>query len=560
MALSKGDRLKSLMKRGYFPAELPPPFNTDDIATYRKHVSDHWANTPTPKDLQSEIFSVPRIGQRRRAISVVNPVPQMKLSKIISDEWIAIRSHLKKSRYAIRPVEITKDQDRSIHLPDFNLVDLRKHDILSKYDDIVVSDTSRFYSTIYTHAIAWSLHTKRWCKDNLKRPHIQTYNRSLGAKLDNAVRHCQENQSIGIPIGPDTSRILAEIVAAAVDQKFEISTNLSAVQAFRNVDDWFIGHDRSDDGEDIIAKLAVSLSHFGLEIHPDKTRSEKSQNSPANLWPSELRRSAKYQIDTPNRDNLLHFIELAFDLSNKNPTENVLNFAVKVSSNFVVRANEWPIYEGFLLRAARLNATTLPIVTRILSHHRQAGTALSRGAISKLISDVIVRSSPFSFHFEVSWALFLAKTLGYQVSANAARLLGDLESSICALLALDCASNGLIPTGLNTTKWRQQLNADGLKSNLWLLAYEADLKGWLRPTSAGFVQADAFFSVLRQKNISFYDSNRSVGLVRTRRWPTIANGFNDFLEFLNQDGVQAGQLVVPAPRENFEGMVGYGDF
>lgn len=531
MALSKSDRLKILTERGHFPAELPPPFNTDNLATYRAFVSQRWEPIATPSNMQFEPFSVPRIGARRRILAIVNPVPQLKLAKLIADEWIQIRSHLKKSEYAIKPVEILPDGDRSVDLPDFNLVDLRKHEVLSRYDDIVISDTSRFYSTIYTHAIAWALHDKKWCKDNYLGKARKSYNASLGARLDKSIRLCQESQSIGIPIGPDTSRIISEIVASSVDQMFCKLSKLSSDQAFRNVDDWFIGHDRNESGENIIANLALSLSHYGLEIHPDKTKVTKAINAPSNLWPSELKRAANYQIENPNRNNLLHFIEKSFDLSKQYSSENVLNFSVKISLNFQINNDQWPVYENFLIRSCRVNTSSIPIVTKLLKEYSDKQYNISKVKISKLISDIILRSAPFSFHFEVAWCLFLAKVLRLPVSPEAAKALGDMESSICALLALDCQASGLITTGLSTAKWRKALSADGLRSNLWLLAYEADLKGWLTTAHPQFVENDPFFGFLKSKCITFYDANRPIS-VKARKWPTKSHSFDDFLEFL----------------------------
>lgn len=511
--------------------------------------------TGTPKDIQIEDYSVPRIGKLRRTISIVNPVPQVKLAKLIADEWVEIRSHLRKSKFAIKPVEILADSERAVDLPDFNLVELRKQDVLSTYDEIVLSDTSRFYSTIYTHAIPWALHTKKWCKDHLRPTQMPTYNAKLGAKPDTAVRHCQENQSIGIPIGPDTSRILAEIIAVSVDERYGKATKLEPKQAFRNVDDWFIGHDWNMAGEDIIAKLALSLGHYGLEIHPDKTKSIRAENAPPNLWPSEILRAASYQLNQPSRNNLLHFIESAIEASKRNPTENVINFAIKISANFDVTNDTWPIYESFLLRCCRHNSTSIPVATRILKKWSDHGLQISRDKIAKFVSDTILKSAPFSFHFEISWSLYLAKTLTLSVPPLAAKVLGDVESSVCALLALDCANSGLIASGLNTSKWKKQLTSDGLRSNLWLLAYEADLKGWLTASQASFVTNDTFFSKLKAKGISFYDPNRPVSVVQTRKWSTRHRGFEEYLEFLNGTAPENLQRL-----DLGHDIQGYGDF
>jgi len=86
-------------------------------------------------------------------------------------------------------------------------------------------DISKFYPTIYTHTIAWALLGKEKAKfyfkqkDNLAAliadgdSDAELY--KYAESLDNAIRACQERQSIGIPIGPDSSHILAEAVACS---------------------------------------------------------------------------------------------------------------------------------------------------------------------------------------------------------------------------------------------------------------------------------------------------------------------------------------------------------
>jgi hypothetical protein len=51
------------------------------------------------------------------------------------------------------------------------------------------------------------------------------------------------------------------------------------------------------------------------------------------------------------------------------------------------------------------------------------------------------------------------------------------------------------------------MTADALYEKHWLLAYEANIKGWL-PNGAGtdYVVNDANFGFLKQNNVFFYDS------------------------------------------------------
>ena len=92
-------------------------------------------------------------------------------------------------------------------------------------------DISRFYHSIYTHSIAWALHGKAQAKANRSRS-------LYGNALDEDVRKTRDGQTMGVPIGPDTSRIISEIVAAAID--LDLQQRLGEVVGVRWVDDYFL--------------------------------------------------------------------------------------------------------------------------------------------------------------------------------------------------------------------------------------------------------------------------------------------------------------------------------
>ncbi|MFT6118930.1 MAG: hypothetical protein ACJAXK_000868 [Yoonia sp.] len=84
-SITKSDRLKLLLGNGYFPAELPPPFNTRDLAKYRAALVKAWPAASDPKKSMPCHFSIPRIGFKRRKLALVNPISQFLLSKHIAD-------------------------------------------------------------------------------------------------------------------------------------------------------------------------------------------------------------------------------------------------------------------------------------------------------------------------------------------------------------------------------------------------------------------------------------------------------------------------------------------
>lgn len=510
--MKKTQRLRALLEIGYFPSELPPPFNTRQLAIKRASVLTAWAaiSNDYPRTVP-EFFSIPRIGTSRRRLSIVNPIAQIYLSKIIADEWKVIRSHLRKSACAVEVPDIRPDGNRAVPMPEFELLSLRRTEISALYSHALQADISRFYGTLYTHAIPWALHTKAWCKANLNTPQ---YNAALGAILDKAVRKGQDNQTLGIPVGPDTSRIISEIVAVAIDEALQSSLGLQIGCGFRSVDDWHIGFENAGSAEEAVAVLSAACRDYELELNSDKTRLLNSQTSSDRIWPTELRSHQFSAFPDLQLKHIEHFAAKAFNFANLHPDDNVINFAVQRTRGVRICAGNWRAYENFLLRAVRLNKTVLPSVVAILVSYNSANFPVDALRVGRLIEDVIRESAPRAFHAEVAWCLFLAKALRIKLSKDVGLAVAALESGVCALLALDLETRDLFETALDKTLWLQSMTTAGLRTNMWLLAYEASLKGWLSGNPATFISLDPYFEVLRSRGISFYDVNKNITHIR----------------------------------------------
>lgn len=445
-------------------------------------------------------------------MAVVNPIAQYHVAKLIADNWQQIRKHLTSCSFGVEEVDIKFDRDRAVPTPDFRLVSLRHSEISAIHNHALVADISRFYGTLYTHAIPWGLHTKAWAKANLNNAAV--YDPSLGARLDKAVRKGQDNQTIGIPIGPDTSRIIAEIVAVSIDARVQAELKLAAESIVRNVDDWYIGFDNAGQAEEAIAVLAAAARDYELEIHPEKTMVVNSAAEVQAVWPTALRQSPISSDFSDQSKTIDHYFAQAFQFSADYKRSNVLRFAINLLRSVDILKVNWPQFETYLLKAARANATTIPMVVHLLALYNAKGFPVKKDRIAKFIKDTIAKCGPSAAHYEIAWALFLAKMLRITLPADWVQPVTRLESSACALVLLDLRQMGLIGGTIDVSLWTQAMTVKGLESNLWLVAYEADLKGWLTPPTAGFVQNHLYFAELRLRNVSFYDKERRLKNVR----------------------------------------------
>jgi len=110
------------------------------------------------------------------------------------------------------------------------------------------------------------------------------------------------------------------------------------------------------------------------------------------------------------------------------------------------------------------------------------------------------------FGNEVAWALWAAIYWNLHIGKKAAVALSNMTDPVVAVIALDAHQRGLIPNDLDTTRWEQFLNREALYEPQWLLAYEANVKGWLpQKGKTDYVASDSCFGLMKAAGVSFYD-------------------------------------------------------
>src|SRR5574343_1753896 len=149
-------RLNWILKEGFFPAQVPPCFNSEAYANLVLRQIPTWVFDTKHKDYAYEKYSAPRVGHNRRPLAITNPIPQLKLSKIICENWQSINGHFSKSKISVSRPTFSSYPGRSIlispthQLPDKKLLLSRG----ARY--VLISDISHFFPTIYTHSISWA--------------------------------------------------------------------------------------------------------------------------------------------------------------------------------------------------------------------------------------------------------------------------------------------------------------------------------------------------------------------------------------------------------------------
>lgn len=499
--------LNDILSRGYFPKELPAPFITTNFAdlltSETTGVSGDFAKSITKKAKIPKAklchYSHARGGLLRRKLSLCNPVLFYLLAREIDSNWAAIIAVAGGTALAATAPE-RKASGRAIDgvHPQSDRSKLALQSRMGKRF-VLFTDISRFYHSVYTHSIPWALHTKPVAKSN----HAFTL---IGNKLDFLVRQGQDGQTVGIPIGPDTSLVLAELIMHQCDNA--LITRLPVIKGHRFIDDYELTFQTRTEAEEAFHILETCLSEYELALNPKKTNVSELPLPLDSEWSRVLK---KFFISTSARaqaTDLEHYFSLAFELHNANEDEPVLQFAIARLRSVTIDASNWDLFQRLIMLCVVPDPATLPYALEQIIRRVNLGAVPLRNEIQEILNNLIENHATLKHSSEVANSLWGCLALQLTINDGAIDAISNCEDSCVALLALDCQSKGLVSKPLNTTIWEAQMCVDGLYDEHWLLAYEANIKGWL-PSVGGtdHVVADANFGYLKANGVYFYDQS-----------------------------------------------------
>ena len=361
---------------------------------------------------------------------------------------------------------------------------------------IAIADVSRCYPSIYTHSLAWATMGKAAAKVSKSG--------GLGNDLDRAVRDAQDGQTVGLPIGPDTSFVLAELLLAERDEA--LRRLLPWVRGFRSYDDYEFHCTTRSEAETVIATLQSVLAEVELSLNPSKTGVHELPQSLEKSWVAPLRRLRIRTSATGFGYDLIDYFDEVFRLAALSPDDSVVAYSLSRIARQSPPSASWPLFQQLLLQATNVEPGVLGSVVPILAWHVAGGAALDRDLVASVLSAHVVQQVPLGHHSEVAWALWGAICLDVALDAAATTSLAGSSDDFVTLLALDAEARGRLTGPLDRTAWLPEMTGDQLRDERWLLAFEALGHGWLpSATGSDYVSTDLDFGVLRRSGVSFYD-------------------------------------------------------
>jgi len=542
---------KTLVTKGYFPKELPPPFNTEMLGKKCQLVNTRWAalmvsnSNPKPGEttqVARQRFKTDFINKydnsklleynlakgifSRRKLGIPHPKQFIELCQILTSNWDNIKRSLLLEHFS-ESSPIFKKSKRAAQTKSISLNNFKFKRIESSFNKRyeLTFDISQFYPSIYTHSITWAILGKDDAKIYFKKkqqyrntwasvvstdPKAALYD--LSDKIDTCVRNCQEKQSIGLPIGPDTSFLIAELIGSRIDN--EIWNQIKNIDycAIRYYDDYYFYVNNYGEAERILKIAQQVLSEFSLETNESKVKIKEMPISFEKEWTTDI---SRYSFTNVSSGEIVTYFSIINNHVEKYPVDSswIINYALSrfEFGNVIISKANWNLFLSLLLGLLKLDPSNIDQFLKIALSYNIYSSPISKKMIGKILHSIIDENLSLNHSFEVSWALWSLKSL--EIKCNSILLNKVLSSSddISILICLDLIHSRLY-TGRKPkiSKLSKSINSNDLFSQHWLLVYESIKKQWLNPGKRKIIDEHEYFKLLFNRGVEFYNSSRQI--------------------------------------------------
>lgn len=304
------------------PEELPILFSNRSLYL---NFSKQNINDPQMTDLISNyhtvpfFFSIPKSNDEKRKIALLHPLAQLQAFSYIlryeqliisfcKNSFFSVRSPIKRNipktklselkSKEIKKIEeefeftnslsVSSDEDQILF---YNYFSYNKHKQIRelynsvkfnrdkyRYKYFLKLDIQRCFPSIYTHSLAWAIFGD---KSLAKKHKAQSYNELFPNATDSIMQKMNFNETHGIIVGPEFSRVISELLLTRVDinlhnhlQTNNLKNNKN-YSIYRFIDDYFIFTQNEKDIDLIMKFLKSELDNYNLVLNTSKTHLQK---------------------------------------------------------------------------------------------------------------------------------------------------------------------------------------------------------------------------------------------------------------------------------------------
>lgn len=542
--------LKKLVEKGYFPKELPPPFSSKLFAEKHRFIMSKWDKKIVLEKVQQPgenkvnakkrfkekygkydssqlaIYSLAKGIYSRRKLGIPNPKQFSDLSNAIIENWSLLRKTYKLSSYS-ESTPIEARAKRAVRTKSISWNNFKFQLIEKSFDKKVelTLDISQFYPTIYTHSIPWAIVGKEKAKKFFKiaisdqtrwQSLLNTNNDAKAYRsadfIDTLVRNCNDRQSVGLCIGPDTSLILAEVIANRIDN--EINKRLSSIShtGTRYYDDYYFYFNNRNEAENALKIIQQVLYEFQLETNENKVNITKLPFKYIEDWTEQFDRFVFTEVDKYELRNFFSILNNSL-LNNKKNSSWIIHYALKRfrTGEIVIEKENWDIFLSFLLQTLIIDSSTIDLIFEIIFIYKAYLDNISKKKIKNVLTSIIEEHLILNHSFEVSWAIWAFITFRINCPKQVVESILDSKDSFSKLLCLHLIEETLYEGRKpNVNKLKKYIENSSTLGENWLLIYETVVKEWIVFDDIESVIDNEYFEIMKEYDVSFYDTQKQV--------------------------------------------------
>lgn len=542
--------LKKLLEKGYLPKELPPPFNSKVFAEKHRFIKSKWDTKITSEKAkqsgesisiakrrfqeeygkydssQLAVYSLAKGIYSRRKLGIPNPKQFADLSNAIIENWSLLRSTFKLSSYSeSTPIEAkakraVRTKSRSWSNFKFQLIEKSSD---KKFE--LTLDISQFYSTIYTHSIPWAVVGKEKAKkffklsisdkqkwENLLKTSDDANAYRSADFIDTLVRNCNDRQSVGLCIGPDTSLILAEVIANRIDNEIKERLKSISHSGTRYYDDYYFYFSNRSECENALKIIQQVLHEFQLETNENKVNITQLPFKYIEDWTEQF---DSFKFNKADKYELRNFFSILNKsvLNNKKNSSWVIHYALKpfIAGEIVIQKENWNTFLTFLLQTLIIDSSTINLIFEIIFIYKIYLDNISRKKIKNILISIIEEHLVLNHSFEVSWSIWTFISFRINCPKQVVESILDSKDSFSKLLCLHLIEEALYEGRKpNVNKLKNHIQNSSTFGENWLLIYETVVKEWISFDDIEKVLDNEYFELMKQYDVTFYDLEKQV--------------------------------------------------
>src|SRR5690554_664334 len=467
-----------LFNKGFYPNDLPPEFSV--VNGDNEFCKSFISLLPKFKEVKNKTtsnpckISIPKNRFDRRWLFLPNPLHYLKLADTIASNWNEIEEFCSSSKLSASTIEIEEEGSHLFRKGPFNKSTRERISRSAGKKFVLIMDISNFYPSIYTHSLEWVFAGRRLKgKERDNRDFI-------GVALDKDIRLSQSGKTNGILVGPETSRIISEIIGVYLDKKL-IETKID-FSGTRYVDDYHLYFNSLADLEKAKTAIQSELNMLNLSTNESKTEVKNVPEVFEESWVRELTQFNFKGSDLEIQKQIISVFRYAFKVYNEKAKSPVIKFllAIIVGKNLELSEDSKILLLELLRHSMELDLRCSSRAFQILSKYDAFGTPKK---YSLLFEKELFRVSELGRTFETLWILHgynkLDIVIPHSVVENCIKQNDILSMTMVLYMEnrslIDSTSKGLVKKHIFNSISEEN---DPFLSEFWLPLYEGYKRGW----------------------------------------------------------------------------------